>query len=68
MKQTAIEWLEENLNTIRFDVDKNVLKFIDKSIEQAKEMEKENMINFLKSIFQQDGFDYEKAFEQFKKK
>lgn len=38
---TAIEWLVEKLNAIRLDVDKNVLKFIDKSIEQAKEMEEQ---------------------------
>lgn len=41
MKTTPVEWLEKELNAIRLDVDKNVLKFIDKSFEIAKEMEKE---------------------------
>jgi hypothetical protein len=41
MKQSAVEWLEKELKAIRLDVDKNVLKFIDKSFEIAKEMEKE---------------------------
>ena len=44
MKQTAVEWLEKELKAIRLDVDKNVLKFIDKSFEIAKEMEKEQII------------------------
>lgn len=60
MKQTAVEFLE-----FRY---KNNINLMDYDFEQAKEMEKENMINFLKSIFQQDGFDYEKAYEQFKNK
>jgi hypothetical protein len=41
MKTTAVEFLEKELNAIRLDVDKNVLKFIDKSFEIAKEMEKQ---------------------------
>lgn len=32
------------------------------SFEEAREMAKTDMIDFLKSIFQQDGFDYEKAY------
>jgi hypothetical protein len=45
MKQTAVEWLEKELNAIRLDIDKNVLKFIDKSLEKAKEMEKQQIID-----------------------
>lgn len=44
MKTTPVEWLEKELNAIRLDVDKNVLKFIDKSFEIAKEMEKQQII------------------------
>jgi hypothetical protein len=36
-------------------------------LEQAKEMEKQNMINFLKSVFRQDGFDYEESYNNFLK-
>ena len=36
-------------------------------VEHVKQMEKDNMINFLKSVFQQDGFDYEKAYNNFLK-
>lgn len=43
MKQTAVELLEEQLNAIRFDVDKNVLTFIDKSIKESKEIEKQQL-------------------------
>lgn len=60
MKQTGVEWLVEQICR------KQDLTYRD--IDKAKEIEKENMINFLKSVFQQDGFDYEKAFEQFKTK
>jgi 2-oxo-4-hydroxy-4-carboxy--5-ureidoimidazoline (OHCU) decarboxylase len=35
------------------------------SFEEAKKMEKDNMINFLKSVFQQDNFNYEKAYNEF---
>jgi hypothetical protein len=41
MEKSAVEWLEKELNAIRLDVDKNVLKFIDKSFEIAKEIEKQ---------------------------
>ncbi len=46
MKQTALEFLEGQLIHIRLDVDKNVLKFIDTSIEKAKEMEKKDICHF----------------------
>jgi hypothetical protein len=60
MKQTAVEWLE-----FRY---KNSINLTQGDFKQAKEMEDENMINFLKSVFQMDGFDYQKALEQFKNK
>jgi hypothetical protein len=41
MKQSAVEWLDEKLNAIRLDVDRNAINFIDLSIQKAKEMEKE---------------------------
>ena len=67
MEQSAVEWLVEQLfktynNTTEKKIDNKSI------IEQAKEMEDENMINFLKSVFQMDGFDYKKALEQFKNK
>lgn len=37
-------------------------------LEQAKEIEDQRMIDFLKSVFQQDRFDYEKALQKFQKK
>jgi hypothetical protein len=83
MKQTAVEWLEKELNAIRLDVDKNVLKFIDKSFEIAKGMEKEQQgyskeeaIAFSKWCAKLKVWDnetyvnntFETLFEQFKKK
>ena len=70
MKQTAVEFLEEQIKDVKY----NPLEIngysnaLEKLFEQAKEMEDENMINFLKSVFQMDGFDYKKALEQFKNK
>ena len=43
MKQTAVEWLEQRL----FD---RLGKFTKEDIEQAKEMEKEQMINFAEFV------------------
>lgn len=39
--QTAVEWLDEKLNAIRLDVDRNAINFIDLSLQKAKEMEKQ---------------------------
>lgn len=36
------------------------------SFEEAREMAKTDMIDFLKSVFQQDGFDYEKAYQDWR--
>ena len=63
MKQTAVEWLLEVVGKKGL-----VGLFTREELNQFEELEKENMINFLKSVFQQDGFNYEKAFEQFKNK
>ena len=70
MKQTAVEYLVKELSDILGSIDIQPMQnlLMTDAIKKAKEMEKENMINFLKSVFQQDGFDYGKAFEQFKKK
>jgi len=59
MKQTAVEWLQSEML-------KPILSMKD-ILEQAKEMEKQNMINFLKSVFRQDGFDYEESYNNFLK-
>lgn len=39
-----------------------------KLFDEAREMEKTDMIDFLKSVFQQDDFDYEKAYQDWKSK
>ena len=57
MKQTAVEWLLEVVGKKGL-----VGLFTREELNQFEELEKENMINFLKSVFQQDGFNYEKAF------
>ena len=71
MKQTAVEWLVNEANLLENN------GWILPLIEQAKEMEKEqakntfndqDMINFLKSVFGMEDFDYEKALENFKNK
>jgi hypothetical protein len=38
------------------------------TVNEAKAREEINAINFLKSVFQQDGFDYDKAYENFIKR
>ena len=51
MNQTAVEFLEKEMHQIRLYVDKDVLKFIDKSINKAKEMEKQQIIDaWLKGV------------------
>ena len=44
MEKSAVEFLERQLIKICLDIDKNVLKLIRKSIDQAKEMEKQQII------------------------
>ena len=73
MKKSAVLFIYEQLEGIRKDRLSNKItseqairdrKF---SLEEAEKMEKDNMINFLKSVFQQDGFDYEQAYNNFLK-
>ena len=45
MKQTAVEWLYKNLKS-HFKHDGDLLEVVQMSFEQAKEMEKEQMVNF----------------------
>ena len=42
MKQTAVEWLENNLKS-HFEHDGDLLEIVQMSFEQAKEMEKEQI-------------------------
>jgi len=69
MKQTAVEWLEKELKAIRLDVDKNVLKFIDKSFEIAKEIEKqhhkETWFESTSQFSNEAEMLYKKDFEQY---
>lgn len=71
MKKSAVLFIYEQLEGIRKDRLSNRIsseqairdrKF---SLEEAEKMEKDNMINFLKSVFQQDNFNYEKAYNEF---
>jgi hypothetical protein len=57
MKKSAVEWLEKELNAIRLDIDKNVLKFIDKSFEQAKEIYKQEIENSFEAGFVTQQWD-----------
>lgn len=45
MKQTAVKWLQEKLNKILID---NQIQQIEHLFEQAKQMEKEQSLNFAK--------------------
>jgi hypothetical protein len=51
------------------ELNKKGYKFVPSSnkeiVEHVTQMEKDNMINFLKSVFQQDNFNYEKAYNEF---
>jgi hypothetical protein len=62
---SGLEWL---LGYIE-ELNKKGYKFIPSSkkeiVEHVTQMEKDNMINFLKSVFQQDNFNYEKAYNEF---
>jgi hypothetical protein len=81
--KTAVEFLIEELNNIKSSstdqygkitfLEKEFIKLLDQVIEMEKEQTKNNfndqdMINFLKSVFGMEGFDYEKALENFKNK
>jgi hypothetical protein len=62
---SGLEWL---LGYIE-ELNKKGYKFIPSSkkeiVEHVTQMEKDNMINFLKSVFQQYNFNYEKAYNKF---
>jgi len=45
MKQTAVEWLYNNLKS-HFEHDGDLLECVQMSMQQAKEMEKEQMVDF----------------------
>lgn len=45
MKQTAVEWLYNNLKS-HFEHDGDLLECVQMSMQQAKEMEKEQMIDW----------------------
>ena len=47
MKQTAVEWLEKELNLIE---ENKYTSYIELKIKQAKAMEKEQMINFAEFV------------------
>jgi hypothetical protein len=58
MKQTAVEWLYNNLKS-HFEHDGDLLECVQMSMQQAKEMEKEQMIDaFILGELQQ-GFENE---------
>ena len=62
-KQTAVEWLQEKLNKILID---NQIQQTEHLFEQAKEMEKEQKIEFANDYgFHICGYDYENATEYF---
>ena len=48
MKQTAVEWLIQEINKINVSTEARI--FINKLKEQAKEMEKEQMVNFAEFV------------------
>jgi len=61
-KQTAVEWLVEQLETIIFYTDEAK----ENTIEQAKQMEKEQMIEFADRYgFDVCHFDYDRADEYY---
>lgn len=63
----SVEWLLRYIE----DLNNKGYTFIPSSnkevVEHIKQMQKDNMIAFLKFVFQQDGFDYEQAYNNFLK-
>ena len=60
MKQTAVDWLVDKLEIFATEEEMNV-------IEQAKEMEKEQKIEFANNYgFDICGYDYERAEQYYK--
>jgi hypothetical protein len=56
-KQTAIEWLEDNLNFEPYDEEEFISN--NKIWEQAKQMEKEHIMNAFDSGEHQQGYELE---------
>lgn len=73
MEKSAVQFLVIRLEELMLKNDFNeisdeeYLKEKENILIISKHKEKENMINFLKSVFQQDGFDYEQAYNNFLK-
>lgn len=71
MKQTAVEFIVRQLDCLNRERKDKLISaetFFNHKInliEEAKRIEKENMINFLKSAFAMDGFDYDKFYNNF---
>lgn len=74
MKQTAVEFINEQLLVAVREKKENLIdaetfwKIKKELLLQAKTLEKIQMIDFLKTVFQMDNFDYEKAYNDFIKK
>jgi hypothetical protein len=58
MKQTAVEWLYNNLKS-HFEHDGDLLECVQMSMQQAKEMEKEQIKDAFILGEHQQGFEYE---------
>lgn len=56
--KTAVEFIIEEVECRGLTT-----KELRASFDEAREMAKTDMIDFLKSVFQQDSFDYEKAYQ-----
>lgn len=73
MEKSAVQFLVIRLEELMLKNDFNeisdeeYLKEKENILIISKHKEKENMINFLKSVFQQDDFDYEQAYNNFLK-
>jgi hypothetical protein len=73
MEKSAVQFLVIKLEELMLKNDFNeisdeeYLKEKENILIISKHKEKENMINFLKSVFQQENFDYEKAYNDFLK-
>jgi hypothetical protein len=66
MKQTTVEFLIQNLKNLNLIKNDELSYELFKQIEMdANEIEKENMLDFLQSVFGMEGFDYEKSYDDF---
>jgi hypothetical protein len=64
-RQTAVEWLEKELNWIE---ENKYTSYIELKIQQAKAMEKQNQLDLIRFLRTQDkmGKSVEDLYEQFK--